>query len=650
MNINDKKLSDVSIPNGSQLPTKSKNQTALPRVFSGLKQEATEAKHRFTAEGSKKLEVLNFKTHHIAASTLRVNKENTPMHILQEEGFRAAQSTYLAQEFLLGKKNLSAEEAQKILDEWILFNSKKLSEDPKIPLRLASKIATLYAEEGKIAESFRVLAQAAQHIRYSDAHPLFDLENAIRDQVIKMENAGLSPDLGAHFSHFDSSSLNEGLLHATNRNINEKNHICLDFKLTPFAKEALERQVKLISNHQKSFLEQIPKDFCQGIKFSEKAFAFLGKAPNQNAFTSQNGYVPDHALNVLEIDFVGLGKVEIGIDSLNYMRWGCLFNQIKIKIETKQDVLPGAYLHQLHQILTLLGCGEALALQRDEDQEKLKLLMFFRSYHPRESYQLEIKKEFYEWSLARVKEEMEALIPGITEKYTKHQMSEIEIYPGQKVWGSSQLADELREKGAWGFMTGRGKAKEKIEDVAQRLISLLKMGSICTQDRFEAGLFVKGASSETDLQTGGGDQVFFRLMTENLKPFQLLGKMQILYDLEAINQGGYTYPSDLYGIKNPKDAEFDTSYPVRKSLLEMTEAIVSPQNDFDYSNNEVMIKRRVSPQLIRAVVVNNEEDKKGVIKVLNQHGIFEFNGKSLENFVQVAVEGNRFKREMWNKI
>ncbi len=121
-------------------------------------------------------------------------------------------------------------------------------------------------------------------------------------------------------------------------------------------------------------------------------------------------------------------------------------------------------------------------------------------------------------------------------------MEEVEIYPGKTVWAVTDLADKMRKNGALGLIHGIGKEDLEFKETAEILVKILKNGALSSQDRFQNGLFITGMSSEADLRSGGGDQVFTRLVTEETKGSMTniygMGKIQILFDLDVVNRGG----------------------------------------------------------------------------------------------------------------
>jgi hypothetical protein len=230
----------------------------------------------------------------------------------------------------------------------------------------------------------------------------------------------------------------------------------------------------------------------------------------------------------------------------------------------------------------------------------------------------------------------------------------MEILPGMTVPVISEISDQMRKAGAIGLMAGVGTPRNTTEDVAQSVAQIIAHGALSSQNRLEAGMMKLGASSMLDLASGGGDQVFTRLVTNALIDIpidefsSLSGNMQMLYDLDVVNYGAYGYREDRFGVKNPLCGYNYKFYENRDNLIQLTKEI--DQTD---SYNEVMIKNRIPPSAIRGVVVENEKAKAILINTLMESGLINFVsgrhmicGKDVDDFIHV---GSRFDRKSWDK-
>jgi len=201
--------------------------------------------------------------------------------------------------------------------------------------------------------------------------------------------------------------------------------------------------------------------------------------------------------------------------------------------------------------------------------------------------------------------------------------------------------------------------------------------------RFEAGNIVYGISSQTDLEKGGGQGSFTKVITkksideaDEINNFPLKGKLQILYDLEPTARGGYGYDDDQCGTKAPEE------YANRNTLTHLTDII--QKDKYARIANEYLVKNRIPPTYIRGIVVQDDNDqimlhfagelkpltgaekKKALIEKLadakmitNARGeilsqmllpLYKskdlyINGTSVDKFIHVD---NSFKTEYWN--
>ena len=129
------------------------------------------------------------------------------------------------------------------------------------------------------------------------------------------------------------------------------------------------------------------------------------------------------------------------------------------------------------------------------------------------------------------------------EKYLDGEQSlliEEEVYEGKKTYSISDLADQMRGKGACGLFSGVGTGKTE-EETLDNLIILLTKGFLSTQDRYDQGIFQTGSSEADDHGSNGADQVFTRLITtqnaskeKKMTEFMLSGQSQVFNKLKRI--------------------------------------------------------------------------------------------------------------------
>ncbi|CRX37549.1 protein-tyrosine phosphatase family protein [Estrella lausannensis] len=512
---------------------------------------------------------------------------------------------------------------------------------------LYDKAAEQYSKEGNIERAFKARSQAAEYAGPNPGSPLHDLDAAIQAG----STSQLNPALGAHFSSLDTGILKGGHLRAFNRNIDGKPMTEMQFKVSKPARRALQQNLLAIQTNLADFQNALPSELKGKVRISEVDDCFLGK-DGTGKFNAANGYTPNGA-KALQIEFEGVGAVVIG----NSPSYSCLFNSIKVLVNSGQK--EGVAAQQMHQMLTMLGIGPILNEQRQEDDRRLLAAQIFRTYYPSQAVKMERTKEFYELPVDALIQKIEAEVPEMVNIFKKYRDNpglavKTEIYKGRTTWALTDISTQMRAKNAYGLMAGVGYSTSK-EDAAKTCAIMLKGGGLSSEERFHSGLFAKGASSETDLATGGGDQVFTRLINQktigtNVDSFSLASsyKFMILYDLDAVNGGAYGFnsdyygsTSDYYGCKNPDDHRYN-NYLNRESLIDFAGSAGN-------TSNEVMVKNSVSPDHIRGFVCRSQSDKDALVAELTTQGLIVggmIKGKPVDEFIHVAT---KFKATMWNK-
>lgn len=502
---------------------------------------------------------------------------------------------------------------------------------------VADKTADQLAEAGKMEEAFAMRALAAT-IPLSSTHPLAG----------KMSEKVAKTPIGTHFSHLDTGVVKGGNVHGLTRKINGKVTQAFDFKISHPSRSKLNRTLGEIWRNQDSFQASLPEGFGK-VTIESKNYIFKGKSKTGN-FSDKDGLtLKDAKADV--VTFEGKGKVIIGSSE----QFACLHNSISIEMDPR--VPEEERLATMQGMLSVLGLGPVFGEQRAVDNERIKMAQLFRAYYPAEAFRLERSSWFYEIPLPDLKNDMNMMAPGMKHRWGElDKMVEEEIFPGKKVWCVPNISESMRKSGAIGLMAGvggsySGSPNESISRSADTVCLILKNGALSSQDRFQAGLFKKGASSTTDLATGGGDTVFTRCITPELEKnrknnYAFQGNIQILYDLDIVNRGAYGYSRDNFGTRQQM-----SSYATRSNLP----ALAGEINRSVYASldNEIMIKNRIDPSNIRGLVVKNEGYKKVMIKKLRAAGVVEkrndgeyVNGKPIDEFVHVATH---FSATMWDK-
>lgn len=511
--------------------------------------------------------------------------------------------------------------------------------------QLYSKASENFAAEGDLDKAFHAKSLAAEHTLPSSSSPLYKMGEAIESG----QNAQRSKMFGAHFSGLDTGKVKGGSVRGFNRKIDNEEMIQMEFKLSKFARHDLQKQLIDIQNNQAAFEASLPAELKGKVRITRVPDAFVGKNPT-GSFDADSGYCPGSknvGAKALQFEFEGVGTVLIG----NTPTYGCLYNNVKVLVKAGQP--EGKAQAQIHQMLTMLGVGPVMNSQRPQDDERMKMAQIFRAYMPKEAIKMERTKEFYELPTEELGKKIVEDFPEMAALFEKYKnnpqlIQKVENYNGKSVWALTDISLQMKANGAFGLMAGVGKANDT-DGAAATIALIVKNGGMASQDRFQAGLFAKGASSETDLKSGGGDHVFTRLINEKLKDtsletwnFPWQGEFQVLYDLDAVNTGAYAFRSDKYGVRKPSDPDYEEYYANRANLIDFA-------GEVSERANEVMVNNYIPPTLIRGIVCQTQTQKDTLINKLTSENIIVngmMNGKPADQFIHVALN---FKKEMWDK-
>ena len=503
---------------------------------------------------------------------------------------------------------------------------------------LYEKAAEKLIAEGKIEKAFEARSFSAQSIPMPENHPLYMMQDAISKGTEKQPDSSF----GAFFSGFGSDDFR-----AFNRTFTDgKEAHWFEFELTHSSRTKLEKTIKLIQDNPGLFKTALPKDLQN---FSLDGGTHCFKVRNKRGDFSNEGFkIEEDVQNVWKITIPDVLDVSI----VKNPEIGCLYNNISVELNPK---LPNEKkLEVFHQLFTMLGLSSIVCPKRPEDEERIKIAQLFRTYYPREAWEIERTPEFYETPVEKLKKQIVDRVPDMRNIFYKylvespHLLKKDNIYPGKDVWSVNDLSSQMREVGAYGLyatILGEARYHMSLEETAHRVASILKNGLLSTKDRFETGFLIEGSEANGVLKSGGGDHVFTRLCTKNTQvDFSTVcnngdGRVALLFNLDAINRGSYAYAADNYGQKNSFN---NKDYQQRPNLIEFAKNLGK-----QHFQNEVMIPRRIKPVDISGIVVPNKKYKKDLTRELKKAGIKSFNGKKLNVFIHVAKKGPAQKK-LWN--
>lgn len=308
---------------------------------------------------------------------------------------------------------------------------------------------------------------------------------------------------------------------------------------------------------------------------------------------------------------------------------------------------PKKAMKAFQNALFALGLGTAICPQRKVDQERIQLFCLNRMAYKINPYSYEIERDLenYDRSPQELRDQFQI------NKESQGHLKEKEIHPGRKIWTLEGFGKQMEEKGAYGLFH----SLDNTSDTVDRIIRILTKGLISTKERFRQGVFISGQSSSVDMQGGGGDQVFTRVITkESCKQGnerkiwnQVIGSnfpFHFLINLEVADRpSSYFFQKDQYGSKENKEFEDPFSYDRRLSPLDVA------CNKVEF-NNEFMVKNRIPPESITGFVVPNEKIKNFLINKLSSQNLIQNNeilGIKVDNFFH--LQRDFVKRKWWRK-
>ncbi|MFI0435731.1 MAG: hypothetical protein ACH350_08440 [Parachlamydiaceae bacterium] len=535
----------------------------------------------------------------------------------------------------------------------------QMDRDPIVAARVHHILHDMAQEEiaaGNSQTAFEIERHAAEAIPLPSDHPLHHMQDAIEKGTAKQ----FDPRSGAYFSSLGTSALKGGHLHACQRMIDGEKINIFDFKISHYARDELTDYLQAIIKNPEIFKASLPHDLRDDFEIREGDQKFNRFDKESGQFTRAGSYHLTGAQPTI-LSFGSIGKIIIG----NEKQSGCLYN--KIVVEMAADLPEGQSLLLLHRLLTVAGIGPILTYQPPEIAEKMKLAQLLRAFYPALGVQFDVTKEFYDLPIEELKKKMirhaspfiQSQLKKTFKKYLDESpelMKKIEIAPGKEVWGMTDLGEKMKEQGAWGLMTGIGASRdwEKIKGSIERLLT---EGALSSTSRFDKGEFKIGASLSEDMITGGGDEVFTRLINDRLEAtsisnFPLFGQAQILWDLDSVVQRvPYAFKEDQYGIKNRFHPDYGL-YKNRSSLISFARSV-------DCAANEVMVKNTLDPSHIAGIVVESEKNKEDLIDSLVDKGIAKKDPNGLvyliikekrielQSFIHVGNPNDPFKKEWW---
>lgn len=458
-----------------------------------------------------------------------------------------------------------------------------------------------------------------QHLKGSELHER-------NPDVVLLDAEGNAYSFGDLVNGFGEGTVKGMNLQFRTHQVNGKTMTELDFKVNHVFRDRLQVLIEGLSDFSEDEMQeflQLTNSHADGVK--------IEKVP----FELKSGIEPTVG-PAYKITLVGLGSMTVGGTKI----FPNVYDRVRVEIDQDKS------LYEMHELLAFFNLDEVLHVSKQDDIERLKIGQLFRVFHPQEATLFERTEDFFSLSVEELKARIVAEVPEMDETFSSYleNMEAREILPGRIRYCIPGLADRARELGARGLIsTLTGSDEESYE----RLASILKMGMLSSETRFSNGVGRSGLSFVGDFYTGGADSVYTQLVTERncadgtrISEFYW-GNVRLLYSLDVLETGTYQYHDDNFGIRIADgDVWWADEYLERPNILDF---VAEETREFN-RDNEVMVKERIPPEMIRGVVVPDMRVRDELLTTLRGYGLLTLGdsgqemvmGKSVDEFIHVS--------------
>ena len=238
-----------------------------------------------------------------------------------------------------------------------------------------------------------------------------------------------------------------------------------------------------------------------------------------------------------------------------------------------------------------------------------------------------------DYRIARLKwqyklEDLDAEQLGRAEKLTRR-----EVFPGYSTYVENGKHEEYLAKYGEDVRAVHMLNSMSVDSVYR----VLTTGLMSTTERFSRGVVRNGISSVLDIDSGGADNVFTRIM--NAEQRSKIQNHAVVLRPEIFDRTDwYAYNVDSYGSTN--EAHF-------AGRLAPEEIFRRTMGDLDHysTDNEQMFRTGIGVEYIEAIEVD-ELDRDELLEGLREKGLFEVNGRPIEEVI-VAREFDEDDDDDW---
>ncbi len=399
-------------------------------------------------------------------------------------------------------------------------------------------------------------------------------------------------NLGANYSNIGGDQVKGMVVNCRVKPINGEKITEVNFKVTHVARETITNNIQKIAMYGPELDEFL--DYA-GVAKSAKISHTFFSYPVQNGDEYKTDWTSPTIGLTKVVEMKGLGKFEIG----DQESVTSLYNRVRVNMPEKSTV------QDLNIFLCMFGLNQVLKPSTPDQILRMKMGILFRTFYPTQGTQLEQTKAFFNLSTDELKKKMISLAPSMKSHFKSvlPTMKQEEILPGYKHWTIPSIAKTAKKLGAQALTSELTTintwttSKSAIKDSCETIASILNIGALSTEERFNAGMPIHGMGSVNDHYMGGSDSVFTRLVTKNPSSGQFNSGISLVYSLDTLNTCTDQYNYNAYGSRKGVD------YLYRPNI----EDFIKNEVQYYQPKNEVMIKSAVEPKKIVGVVVPNSE-------------------------------------------
>jgi uncharacterized protein YjbI with pentapeptide repeats len=439
-----------------------------------------------------------------------------------------------------------------------------------------------------------------------------DLEAKIDAKHYTMVDANNNEyDFGSYFHGFGQS-----LVKGANLNFrkvvykNGSKGLELSFRVNHIFHKRLRKIIGAMKEMSPEEQLEFAKEFqACGMKLKSKATYTLGQ---QRSFSN----------SAYKVTIDGVGSLMVGRKSYYSLK-----DQVKVTLK------DGATLESFHHFLAIFGLQDALKKSSEEDLEKLKLGILFRTFFPMKAHYLEKNGDTFNLTLDQLKQKLIDEVPKMEKIMGKYAVQKIELFPGYFKYGVP-LDKKAYSMGARALTTALTSLSDEMKEAdLDQVANILKNGLLSQEMRERNGISSGGLNEEEEYEYGGSQSIYSQMITstdltkqKSMKDFGYSSPVRLFISLEALNQGSYQYYDDEFGVK---DSDI---YLTRPTIPEFIKRDLSK-----LEGHEIMSPDRVLPGYIKAMSVKTEEIKKQIIAHLRKCNLIhdeQINGIPVDEFIR----------------